>query len=170
MQEAVARRRGLTDRLLDAAREALEEAGRGSSRSTLDAVEATLVAAAADPEAARRVLEGRLDKPLPAGGGMEGLLALASPAERPARPARSARSRSGPAGRRALRLGEEAKAAEDLAARLDRDARARRQAAERMKRDAMRATRAAELAAQEAERAARRAATLRRKALEAAAG
>lgn len=87
LREATEERRGLIDRLVRAAADALERAELAAPRATLDRVADTLTAMASDPGLAERVLNGVLEKeaPAPAGFGDQRLDAalLASVSELP---------------------------------------------------------------------------------------
>ena len=65
LQARAAERRRLIDRLLDGARQVLQEAGHPASRSQLDQVEHTLLATATDQALAERVRGGTLDREAP---------------------------------------------------------------------------------------------------------
>lgn len=151
MREITARRRRVVDGLVHRAEDLLTEAGHASSRSTLDKVGDTLMAATVDEESAGAVRAGRLARELAPPSGFE---ALAGQVPVPSKGA-SKRGRQAPV--RVRRVETQAREAEDAAKEADRDARRLEQEAERIRRDAERARR-------RADRAAERAQELRRKA------
>lgn len=153
IRELTARRRRVLDRLLDRAEDLLAQAGHATSRSTLDKVGDTLMAATVDEEAAEAVRGGRLARELAPPSGFEALAGQIPPR------ADSASKRDRQARERAQRAEDEARGAEDAAQEADREARRLQQQAERTLQDAERARR-------RADRAAERARELRRKAEE----
>jgi hypothetical protein len=147
LREAVAARRKLTDRLVDRATEMLGEGGHAASRTHLDGVERTLQAATLSEDAARELLEGRLERELEPPEGLEavGVWEVAPPTPLEPRSERKARKEA-----EARKAREEAEAAEEEAKRLAAEA-------DRAEREAGEARRAAKRAAAKAERARRRA-------------
>jgi hypothetical protein len=106
--------------LLDRARSLLDEAGRTPTEATLQPVRMTLAAAAADPEAAEQLRQGRLERELepPAFGGL-----LAQMSEQAAEGNKHARQRTAKADERRARERE-------LADARARETNARRAAAQ----------------------------------------
>ncbi len=178
LEEAAGRRRRLVVELARRAGALLRDAGRPSSATLLDAVEATLLATATDEVAAKHVLHGRLEKELPTPAGFGGLIAP-GPADEPpaaalAKKTRKATVAAAPSARerrererargRADEAGVRAEEAEAEAGRLREAATAAERAAAEAAREADRARRAADRARAAAERAANRAADLRERA------
>jgi hypothetical protein len=154
IREITGRRRRVVDRLLDRAEDLLARAGHAASRSTLDKVGDTLMAATGDGEAADAVRAGRLERELAPPSGFEGLAGQIPV------PAKAASTRDRQARERAQRAEAQARDAEEAAKEADREARRMEQQAERTRQDAERARR-------KADRAAERAQELRRKTEEA---
>jgi hypothetical protein len=153
IREITDRRRRVVDRLLDRAQDLLALAGHAISRSTIDKVGDTLMAATVDDEAAEAVRAGRLSHELAPPSGFEALAGqIPVPAESVSKLDRQARER-------AQRAEEQARDAEEAAKKGDREARRLEQQAERARQDA-------EQARQRADRAAERAQQLRQKAEE----
>ena len=86
--------RAAISELLAEARTILQQAGRTPSEAALQPVRTTLAAAAADPDAASQLLEGRLARELepPAFGGLLGAAPQRQPQERGARDERRAKA------------------------------------------------------------------------------
>jgi len=150
IREITGRRRRVVDRLLGRAEDLLAQAGHGTSRSTLDKVGDTLMAATVDEEAAEAVRAGRLERELAPPSGFEALAGQIPVA------VESASKRDREARERARRAEEQAQEAEEAAKEADREARRMEQQAEQTRQDAERARR-------RADRAAERAQQLRRK-------
>jgi hypothetical protein len=153
IREIIDRRRKVVDGLLDRAEELLARAGHATSRSTLDKVGDTLMAATTDEEAAEAVRAGRLERELAPRSGFEALV------EQIPAPPESVSKRDRQARKQAQRADEQARNAEEAAEAADREARRLEQQAEQIQKDAERARR-------RADRAAERAQELRRKAKE----
>jgi hypothetical protein len=153
IREITARRRRVVDRLLERTADLLAQAGHGTSRSTLDKVGDTLMAATADEEAAEALRAGRLARELVPPSGFEALAGQIPVG------AETASKRDRQARERARRAEDQARAAEEAAEEADREARRLEQQAERTREDATRARR-------RADRASERARELRRKAEE----
>jgi hypothetical protein len=151
IREISARRRRVVEQLLGRAEDLLAQAGHGASRSILDKVGDTLMAATVDEEAAEAVRAGRLVRELAPASGIEAL------AGQTPIPAESASQRDRQARDRARRVEDRARDAEKSAEEADREARRLEQEAERARLEADRARR-------KADRAAERARELRRKA------
>jgi hypothetical protein len=145
IREITGRRRRVVDRLLDRAEDLLARAGHATSRSTLDKVGDTLMAATVDEEAAGAVRAGRLVRELAPPSGLE-TLAGQIPV-----PAESASKRERQAQERAQRAEEQARDAEGAAEEADREARRLEEQAERTRQDAERARRRADRAAERAQ-------------------
>ncbi len=173
LQEAGARRKAAVDRLTDAAGGILDEAGHGAGRASLDAVTNTLLAVATDPEAARLVRSGRLEKelPPPSGFGDAGDLAVVLPmperrperkAQRPGgRPATVRSAAEARAEKRAAELAAQAQEAEREATRRREEADRAAAEVRRLRDELAEAERLAARMTREAERAERRAAEAR---------
>lgn len=155
IREITTRRRRVVDRLLDGAEDLLAKAGQATSRSTLDKVGDTLMAATVDEEAAEAVRAGRLERELAPTSGFE-TLAGQIPA-----PTKSASKRDQQARERAQRAQDQARDAEEAAEEADREARRLKLLADQTRLDAERARRRADGAAE-------RARELKRKAKESA--
>jgi hypothetical protein len=155
IREITTRRRRVVDRLLDGAEDLLTKAGQATSRSTLDKVGDTLMAATVDEEAAEAVRTGRLERELAPASGFE-TLAGQIPA-----PTKSASKRVQQARERAQRAQDQARDAELAAKEAEREARRLKQLADQTRLDAERAKR-------RADGAAKRARELRRKTKESA--
>jgi hypothetical protein len=143
IRELTARRRRVVDRLLDLAEQLLAQAGHAGSRSTLDKVADTLMAATLDGEAAGAVRTGRLERELAPPSGLEALagqIPVSKPASKPERQARE----------RARRAEDRARQAEEAAKEADREARRLEKQAERTREEAERARRRADRAAERA--------------------
>jgi hypothetical protein len=147
------RRRKIVDRLLDRAEELLAGGGHATSRSTLDKVGDTLMAATTDEEAAEAVRVGHLERELAPPSGFEALVEQV-PVPRATGSKLDRQDR-----KKAERAEEQARNAEEAAEEADREASRLEQQAESVRRDAERARR-------RADRAAERAQELRRKAEE----
>ncbi|HEV3475633.1 MAG TPA: hypothetical protein VG602_09755 [Actinomycetota bacterium] len=143
MREITVRRRRALDRLLDLAEELLAQAGHATSRSTLDRIGDTLMAATVDEGAADNVRAGRLERELSAPSGFEAAAAIPDVAE--IGPKQQQRARE-----RARKAKEEARKAEESAREADREARRLEQEADRIREDAERARRRADQAAERA--------------------
>jgi hypothetical protein len=154
IRDVTARRRRVVDRLLDLTENVLAQAGHGTSRSTLDKVGDTLMAATVDEEAADAVRAGRLERELAPSSGFEALAGQIPVPKAASKPDRQAQER-------ARRAEDRVRDAEEAAEEADREARHLEQQAERTRGEAGRARR-------RAERAAERARELRQKAEESA--
>jgi hypothetical protein len=153
IREITDRRRRVVDGLLDRAQDLLAQAGHAISRSTIDKVGDTLMAATVDDGAADAVRAGRLSHDLAPPSGFEALAGqIPMPAESVSKLDRQARER-------AQQAEDQAREAEEGAEKADREARRLEQQAERARQDA-------EEARRRANRAAERAQQLRRKAEE----
>jgi hypothetical protein len=165
LTEASRRRREIVDRLVQAAEDILQEAGRGAARATLDQVADSLLATAVDEEARERVGRGVLEKelPPPAGFGEIGGLEAArepgakaeTPPEQPSAKDRAREREERRARERAAERAEEAEAAETEARRLEQEADRAERAAATARRQAERARERAEKTRDRADRAAR---------------
>jgi hypothetical protein len=153
MRDVSARRRRVIDRLTDRAEEELTRAGHATSRTTLDKVGDTLMAATMDQEAADELRAGRLTRELAPPSGFEAL-----GGQLPALP-RTASRKDRDVKERVRRNETQAREAETAAREADREARRLEEQAERARKEAERARR-------RADRAAERAQELRRKAEE----
>lgn len=153
LREVGDRRREVLDGLLQRAEAVLERDGHATSRSTMDRVEGSLMAATLDQEAAQAVKQGRLARELTPPSGFD---SLAGDVPAPAKdvPARDRREAE-----RARRAADEARSAEEAADRAESEAR-------RMEREAERSRKEADRARAEADRAAAHAGELRRRAEE----
>ncbi|HEX6262982.1 MAG TPA: hypothetical protein VF097_09065 [Actinomycetota bacterium] len=152
MREIGERRRRVIEGLTEQAEEVLTRGGHAASRSTLDRVEDTLMAATLDEEGARAVEAGRLTRELTPPSGFESLTGVLAPPKKKRSPAPDRKARE-----RARRAREEARAAEEEAERADREAR-------ELEEEAGRARRRADRSRRKAEKAAARAAELESKA------
>jgi len=175
LQEAGGRRKAAVDRLTGAAEGILDEAGHGAGRASVDAVTNSLLAVATDPEAARLVRSGRLEKelPPPSGFGDVGDLAvvLPMPDRRAARKPERATPGGPPATVRSAAEARAEKRAAEMAAQAEqaqREAARRREEADRAAAEVRRlrdelaeAERLAARMNREAERSERRAAEAR---------
>jgi hypothetical protein len=153
MRDVSARRRRVIDRLTDRAREELAGGGHATSRTTLDKVGDTLMAATMDQEAAEALRTGRLTRELAPPSGFEAL-----GGQLPA-PSRASSKKDREVKERVRRTETQAREAETAALEADREARRLEEQAERARKEAERARR-------RADRAATRAQELRRKAEE----
>ena len=153
MRDVSARRRRVIDGLTDRAGQQLADAGHATSRTTLDKVGDTLMAATMDQEAAEALRIGRLTRELAPPSGFEAL-----GGQLPA-PSRTASKRNREVKERVRRTETQALEAETAAREADREARRLEEQADRARKDAERARR-------RADRAAERAQELRRKAEE----
>jgi hypothetical protein len=151
IREITARRRRVVDRLLDGAEDLLTKAGQATSRSTLDKVGDTLMAATVDEEAADAVRAGRLERELAPPSGFE-TLAGQIPV-----PTKGASKRDRQARERAQRAQDQARDAEEAAKEGDREARRLEQLADQTRLDAERARRRADSAAERAQELRRKA-------------
>jgi hypothetical protein len=154
MRDVSARRRRVIDRLTDRTGEQLAHAGHATSRTTLDKVGDTLMAATMDEDAADALRTGRLTRELSPPSGFEAALGGQIPA-----PSRTASKRDRQVEERVRRTETQVREAETVAREADREARRLEEQAERARRDAERARR-------RADRAEERAQELRRKAEE----
>jgi hypothetical protein len=151
IREVTIRRRRTVDRLVDRAEELLAQAEHGTSRTTLDKVSDTLLAATVDEEAADAVRGGRLTRELEPPSGFE-ILGEGAPGPIKAKPKREAQVDA-----RVLRAREQAQGAQDEARKAIREAR-------RLEQEAERARHSAERARQKADRATERAEELKQRA------
>lgn len=155
IREITTRRRRVVDRLLDGAEDLLTKGGQAASRSTLDKVGDSLMAATVDEEAAEAVRAGRLERELAPPSGFE-TLAGQIPIS-----TKSASKRDLQARERAQRAQDQARDAEEAAKEADREAHRLKLLADQTRLDAERARRRANGAAERAKK-------LRRKAKESA--
>jgi hypothetical protein len=151
IRDVTARRRRAVDRLVDRAQELLARSEHGTSRTTLDKVSDTLLAATVDEEAAAAVGAGRLTRELEPPSGFE-ILGEGAPAPIKPKPKREPQVDG-----RVLRAREQAQGAQDEAREANREAR-------RLEQEAERARRSAERARQKADRATERAEELKERA------
>ena len=156
LRTATTERRRLVDQLADDAAALLTQAGYGSSRSNLDRVSQTLIAAASDEDTGALVAAGTLQKDAVPPSGLDDMSAWV-PSGAPKAKAAKRATRSGAERGRSKRADELAKRLEDKATEAETRAAQARSEADRLARDAEKAARAADreekLAAQARERA-----------------
>jgi hypothetical protein len=151
IREITTRRRRVVDRLLDGAEDLLTKAGQATSRSTLDKVGDTLMAATVDEEAAEAVRAGRLERELTPPSGFE-TLAGHIPVHQ-----KSASKREQQARERTQRAQDQARDAKEAAEEAAREARRLKLLADQTRLDAERAKRRADGAADRARELTRKA-------------
>jgi hypothetical protein len=151
MRDVSAHRRRVIDRLTDRAGEQLDQAGHATSRTTLDKVGDTLMAATIDQDAAEAVRNGRLTRELAPPSGFEAL------GGQLAAPARTASKRDREEKERVRRKEAQVQEAEEAAREAGREARRLEEQAERARKDAERARRRADSAAERAQELRRKA-------------